>query len=148
MPPDFGHPPILSQDVAVTEPRAGAARILIVDDEPSIRRFAARVLLEQGFLVDEASDGAEALERLRAGAVLADVVVTDVVMPRLNGVELVHELAESHPQIPVILMSGYAAAQLDGMGIVAPCGVLAKPFPAERLVEEVRRCLPASDAAA
>jgi CheY-like chemotaxis protein len=132
----------------VTEPRAGAARILIVDDEPSIRRFAARVLLEEGFLVDEASDGAEALERLRAGAVLADVVVTDVVMPRLNGVELVHELAESHPQIPVILMSGYAAAQLDGMGIVAPCGVLAKPFRAERLVEEVRRCLPASNAAA
>jgi CheY-like chemotaxis protein len=132
----------------VTEPRAGAARILIVDDEPSIRRFAVRVLSEEGFLVEEASDGAEALERLRAGAAVVDVVVSDVVMPRLNGVELVHELAASHPQIPVILMSGYAAAQLDGMGIVAPCGVLAKPFPAERLVEEVRRCLPASNAAA
>ena len=132
----------------MTESRAGAARILIVDDEPSVRRFAARVLSEEGFLVDEASDGAEALDHVRTGAGVVDVVVTDVVMPRLNGVELVHQLAESHPHIPVILMSGYAAAQLDGMGIVAPCGLLAKPFPAERLVEEVRRCLPASNAAA
>ena len=42
-------------------------------------------------------------------------------------------------------MSGYAAAQLEGMGIAPPCGMLAKPFSAERLVEEVRRCLPGAD---
>lgn len=132
----------------MTEPSAAAARILIVDDEPSVRRFAARALLEEGFLVEEAADGIEALELVRAGAVRVDVVVTDVVMPRLNGVELAHALAVLNPQLPVILMSGYASAQLEGMGIVVPCAVLAKPFPAERLVEEVRRCLPAPNAAA
>ena len=58
--------------------------ILVVDDEPSIRRFAARVLLEEGFPVREAADGAQALEIVRAGGV--SVLVSDVVMPRLNGV--------------------------------------------------------------
>ena len=127
----------------MTEPRSGTARILIVDDEPAVRRFAARVLLEEGFLVVEAADGAEALALVRTLAV--DVVVSDVVMPRLNGVELLHALAVSHPQLPVILMSGYAMARLEGMGIAAPCGMLPKPFPAQRLVEEVRRCLPGAD---
>jgi two-component system cell cycle sensor histidine kinase/response regulator CckA len=124
----------------VTEPRAGSARILIVDDEPAVRRFAARALLEEGFLVQEAGDGVEALGLIRTMSV--SVVVTDVVMPRLNGVELLRELSATYPDLPVILMSGYAAAQLEGMGIAAPCGILVKPFGADRLVEEVWRCLP------
>ncbi len=73
------------------------------------------------------------------------VVVSDVVMPRLNGVELLQALAASHPHLPVILMSGYATGQLDGMGIASPCGVLSKPFSGERLLEELRRCLAESD---
>jgi two-component system cell cycle sensor histidine kinase/response regulator CckA len=113
--------------------------ILVVDDEPSIRRFAARALLEEGFPVREAADGAQALEMVHAGGV--SVLVSDVVMPRLNGVQLMEALARSHPQLPVLLMSGYAAPELEGMGIAAPCGLLTKPFSAEQLVEEVRRCL-------
>lgn len=117
--------------------------ILVVDDEPSIRRFAARVLLEEGFAVREAADGAQALEIVHLGGISA--LVSDVVMPRLNGVQLMEALARSHPQLPVLLMSGYAAPELDGMGIAAPCGLLTKPFPAELLVEEVRRCLGGTD---
>ena len=113
--------------------------ILVVDDEPSIRRFAARVLLEEGFDVLEAADGEQALQIVEAGGV--SVLVSDVVMPRLNGVQLMERLARSHPQLPVLLMSGYAARELQGMGIAAPCALLTKPFAAERLVEEVRRCL-------
>jgi DNA-binding NtrC family response regulator len=124
----------------VTEAHTASARILIVDDEPSVRRFAARALLGEGFLVQEAADGVEALALVRDMSV--DVVVTDVVMPRLNGVELLRELSATHPDLPVILMSGFAATQLEGMGIAAPCGLLVKPFGADRLVEEVRRCLP------
>ena len=118
--------------------------ILVVDDEPSIRRFAARALLEEGFPVREAADGAQALEIVRAGGV--SVLVSDVVMPRLNGVQLMEALARSHPRLPVLLMSGYAAAELDGMGIAPPCGCWPSHSRAERLVEEVRRCLPGGSA--
>jgi DNA-binding NtrC family response regulator len=121
--------------------RAGAgATVLLVDDESAVRRFAGRVLERDGFTVREARDGAEALELVRQGGSFA-VVVSDIVMPRLNGVELMQALAISHPDLPVILMSGYATAALSDLGIVAPCSILAKPFPPERLLEEVRRCI-------
>jgi DNA-binding NtrC family response regulator len=122
--------------------RAGTGQsVLLVDDEGAVRRFAGRVLEREGYRVREARDGAEALEFLRQGGASFDVVVTDIVMPRLNGVELMHALAKSHPYLPVILMSGYATAALSDLGIVAPCSILPKPFPPERLLEEVRRCI-------
>jgi two-component system cell cycle sensor histidine kinase/response regulator CckA len=114
---------------------------LVVDDETSVRRFARRALVEEGFVVEEAADGVEALTLVRSGTRAVDAVVSDIVMPRLNGVQLVQELARSHPGLPILLMSGYAAAQLETMGIAAPCGLLGKPFSAGQLVEEVRRCL-------
>jgi two-component system cell cycle sensor histidine kinase/response regulator CckA len=116
-------------------------RILVVDDEPLVRRFAARVLEEEGFLVSEAADGAEALRLLREQVPAVDAVVPDIVMPRLNGVELLQILSSSHPQLPVLLMSGYASGELEGMGIAAPCAILPKPFAPERLIEALRRCL-------
>jgi len=124
----------------LSELRPTSRRILVVDDEPTVRRFASRVLVEGGFLVEEAMDGAAALERVIGGSPL-DAVVSDVVMPRLNGVELMRALAATHPDLPVILMSAYATTQLEGMGIAAPCAILAKPFSGDRLIEEVRRCL-------
>ena len=119
------------------------ARILVVDDEPNVRRFAARALSEEGFAVLEAGDGAEALATVHAGGV--DVLVCDIVMPRLNGVQLMEALSSTHPQLPIVLMSGYAQRELEYMGIAAPCALLTKPFSAERLVEEVRRCLGDAD---
>ena len=113
----------------------------MVDDEPLVRRFASRVLEEEGFFVSEAADGAEALRLLRDEVPNADAVVSDIVMPRLNGVELLQILSSTHPQLPVLLMSGYASAELEDMGIPAPCAILPKPFAPERLVEELRRCL-------
>src|SRR5437773_9579163 len=101
--------------------RAGAgASILVVDDETAVRRFAARVLEREGYLVSEANDGAEALELVRVETSVFGVVVSDIVMPRMNGVELLQALAESHPDLPVILMSAYATAELAERGISAP----------------------------
>ncbi|HEX2638735.1 MAG TPA: response regulator [Gemmatimonadales bacterium] len=116
-------------------------QVLVVDDEHAIRRFAARVLLEAGYVVHEAADGAEALAFITAVGAAVDVVVSDIVMPRLNGVELVEALASTHPALPVILMTGFGAGALAERGIAAPCAVLAKPFAAERLLDEVRRCV-------
>lgn len=115
--------------------------VLVVDDEPAIRRFACRVLREAGYGVEEAADGADALSLIRSGAVEPDAVLSDIVMPRMTGVELLQSLSLERPGLPVILMSGYGTDQLKRRGIVSPCSVLAKPFPPDLLLAEVKRCI-------
>lgn len=115
-------------------------QVLVVDDEPLVRHFTARVLVGEGYAVHEAGDGLEAMAILESGRSV-DCVVSDVVMPRLDGVKLLEALAVRQPGLPVILMSAYGTAQLAERGIAAPCAVLRKPFAPERLVEEVRRCI-------
>ncbi len=117
-------------------------RILVVDDESAVRGYVCRVLGAEGYAVGEAVDGAEALELVRSEPDGWDLIVSDIVMPRCNGVEVHQTIANIAPGISVILMSGYATAQLAELGIAAPCGVLIKPFDAEQLLDEVRRCLP------
>lgn len=122
--------------------RAGSGvSVLVVDDEDAVRRFATRVLARDGYTVTEAQDGAEALGLFKDGNPPPDIVVSDIVMPRLNGVELMQAISVSHPGVPVILMSGYASEALSAMGIATPCGIISKPFPAERLLAEVHRCV-------
>lgn len=120
--------------------RDKAKRILVVEDESVIRRLSCRMLAEGEYETCEAADGAEALASLRAGLTV-DLVLSDIAMPELNGVQLLEALAVSHPDLPVLLMTGYAVDELTSRGIPAPCGVLKKPFTSERLLEEVRRCL-------
>ena len=128
----------LAHEAHVPPPPAPCA--LVVDDEAPVRRFAVRVLQHDGFRVLEAADGAEALELLQNQPESVDVVVSDIVMPRMNGVELMEALSVSYPQVPVVLMSGYAGNQLHELGIAAPCSIVAKPFSQERLLAEVHRC--------
>jgi DNA-binding NtrC family response regulator len=116
-------------------------QILVVDDEPGVRQLAARILLEEGFRVHEAVDGREALDFIERGQASLDAVVSDIVMPRLNGVQLLQSLATSHPDLPILLMSGYGIDELAQRDIASPCGVIAKPFTPEYLLSEVRRCI-------
>jgi two-component system cell cycle sensor histidine kinase/response regulator CckA len=115
--------------------------VLVVDDEAAVRRFACRVLERAGYGVFEAIDGLEAWELIQGQTVALEVVVSDIVMPRMNGVELMQALAVSQPSLAVILMSGYATSALSELGIVAPCSILTKPFLAEHLLAEVDRCI-------
>jgi two-component system cell cycle sensor histidine kinase/response regulator CckA len=117
--------------------------ILVVDDEPVVRQIAARILTEEGYAVLEAADGLEAFELVQRQATALSLVLSDIVMPRLTGIELVERLSVSNPLLPVVLMSAYGAVQLAERGVAPPCGVLAKPFRPARLLEEVRRCLAA-----
>jgi len=127
---------------SAASPRTAAGTsVLVADDESAVRHFAVRVLEREGYGVVEARDGMEALELIKRDGTLVEVVVSDIVMPRLNGVELMQALSVSHPDLPVILMSGYATEALAELGIAAPCAILSKPFPSERLLEEVRRCI-------
>jgi two-component system, cell cycle sensor histidine kinase and response regulator CckA len=117
------------------------ASLLVVDDETAVRRFACRVLERAGYGVFEAIDGVEALEFIHGQRVVLEAVVSDIVMPRMNGVELMRALSAEQPELPVILMSGYATAALSELGIATPCSILPKPFTAERLLAEVSRCI-------
>jgi two-component system cell cycle sensor histidine kinase/response regulator CckA len=124
--------------------RSGPARLLVVDDEEAVRWVVSRTLEAEGYEVTQAGNGQEALEALaRNGRV--DAVLTDVVMPRLGGRELVERLAAEYPDLPVIWMSGYPrdAAFGDAM----PNGVhpfLQKPIPPDVLVRTVEGVLGAT----
>lgn len=114
-----------------------ATAVLVVDDDPAIRRLVEYVLAGSGFVVRVAADGQEALEALRREP--PDLVVSDVAMPRLDGVELIRRLRAQGDTTPVLLCS--AAERVD-----VPAGVpfIAKPFALDRLLDAVHAALPAA----
>ncbi|WP_432822134.1 sensor histidine kinase [Trichloromonas sp.] len=86
--------------------RTNSATVMLVDDDPLVRDSAARLLTEDGFTVFPCGDGQEALERLRDVSV--DVVLSDIKMPGFSGIELLAKIRVSDPELPVLLMTGYA----------------------------------------
>ncbi|MCH7710908.1 MAG: PAS domain S-box protein, partial [Proteobacteria bacterium] len=86
----------------------GVGTVLLVEDEDAVRMIGARALTSKGYKVIEASDGEGALEVIRAGEEAIDLVITDVVMPNIDGPTLVREVREIHPDMKVIFISGYA----------------------------------------
>ncbi len=122
------------------------AQILVVDDEELVRRFAARVLRGRGYEVVEAGDGRRALTKVEELGRDLRLVLSDIVMPHMNGVELTERLSVLRPDLPVILMSGYSPKELMARGIAAPCALLCKPFLPSELIAEVSRCLDVSAA--
>ena len=87
-------------------PKPAAARILVVDDEASIRRTLREILEYEGLKVDEARDGVEALKKVRERSY--DAALLDIKMPRKDGLEALAELVEGWPELPVIMISGHA----------------------------------------
>ncbi|HBZ70845.1 MAG TPA: hybrid sensor histidine kinase/response regulator, partial [Deltaproteobacteria bacterium] len=119
----------------------GQETVLLVEDEPLVGRLAERVLVQAGYRVAYASDGLDArgVFRERNGAI--DLLVTDVVMPRMGGPQLAELLRAEEPGLPVLFLSGHNdGAVLSGMA-EAGTSFLAKPFSAEALSSEVRRLL-------
>jgi len=119
-----------------------AIPILVVDDEPGVRLLACQTLQRAGYAALEAEDGAQAVEVLeRYGGVVA-LVVSDIRMPKLDGIELEQICRERWPALPVILMSGEVTrdwvARLVRQGAHP---VLRKPFLGDTLVEMVRSIL-------
>ena len=118
------------------------ARILVVDDEPSVRRMLKRLLSEQGYAVVEAGDGSEALEIVIRDESGLDLVITDVKMPVMSGKELGRLLKVTLPGLPVLYISAYAA---DGAIVPAdpgsPAPFLRKPFEPDDLILKVSMML-------
>jgi CheY-like chemotaxis protein len=116
-------------------------RILVVDDEPMVRFLLVRFLEEEGHLVDEAEDGADALERLSQRAY--DLLMTDVHMPRMSGIDLVRAVRRQGNRIPLIVMDSYPDLFTESEVGAEAFALLAKPFD----LSEVRRVLQAAGTA-
>jgi CheY-like chemotaxis protein len=122
------------------QPAGGSETLLVVEDDAPIRALLVRSLAARGYRVVQASDGEEALAAARVQDGRIDLLLTDVVMPRMGGPELTRRLRELLPHVQVIYMSGYTADALaEASGPVAD-GFLSKPFTpdeASRLVRAV-----------
>jgi CheY-like chemotaxis protein len=140
--PEFTGPAAELPAIAAPHSPRGAETILIVEDEAAVRRMAARALAGQGYTILEAENGAEALELLARTTGPVDLVLTDVVMPRLNGRELGERLAAERPELPVLFMSGYTDDDIVRRGMLYPDSpFLQKPFMPADLSRKVREVL-------
>lgn len=123
-------------------PFVGTGTILIVDDEPSVRGAARRVLVRAGFAVLEAVDGADALRVFDAHDGQVSAALIDVSMPNMNGAECLAHLRARRAMLPVLMSSGYDAEDTaQRMVARGEAGFLQKPYTAAALVDAVRRML-------
>jgi two-component system, cell cycle sensor histidine kinase and response regulator CckA len=115
---------------------------MLVEDDDPVRSFAARALRNKGYTVIEAKSGEAALERIRDMAGGIDLLVTDVVMPQIDGPCLVRRARELQPAIKVIFISGYAEdAFRERLGSDTDIHFLAKPFSLKQLAAKVKEVL-------
>jgi DNA-binding NtrC family response regulator len=126
--------------VSSTDPSRRA--ILVVDDELGVRRFACQVLEREGYRTVEANGGRDALALLSADPSRVALVLSDIRMPGMNGLQLEQAIHDEWPELPVILMSGEATREwVVRLVRDAPLRVLRKPFEREELLVRVRELL-------
>jgi len=115
-----------------------------VDDEENIRKIVRLTLTKAGYDVEEAEDGGKAIEVLNTGEnpLMVDVIICDIRMPRINGVEAIEYFLAQYPSIPIIVQTGYPDLQLSTsllkQGVV---DYLVKPVDREKLLGAVERAL-------
>lgn len=120
----------------------GSETILLVEDEEMVRGLARRILEALDYRVVEAGDATEAMERAREMGNEVDLLLTDVVMPRISGRQLAESLRDERPSLPVLFMSGYTDDALMQHGALSPGqGFLQKPFTPLSLSRKIREVL-------
>jgi two-component system cell cycle sensor histidine kinase/response regulator CckA len=123
---------------------AVAARVLVVEDDELVRGLAARLLTLDGYQILQAGSADQALALTAPGSPAIDLLLTDVLMPGMSGVELAEKLRERVPGLAVVFMSGYATELLAKQGLRSEAGsFVAKPFGTEALGKAVREALDA-----
>ena len=120
--------------------------VLLVDDDEALRRLLSTVLTKEGFHVIEAADGAQALELAAAYADTIDLLLTDVIMPNVNGPALAARLVQDRPGTAVLFISGYAERKLL-LGKHPESILLQKPFTPDALIAAARRVLASKERA-
>ncbi len=125
------------------------SRILVVDDDPQLRKMVALILTQAGHVAIEAPNGRKAVEEHRRDAV--QLVITDIVMPEQEGIETIEALRQGWPELPIIAISGGLANSKIYLALAAKLGAqqtLAKPFTPEQLLSVVAEVLAAPQAPA
>jgi CheY-like chemotaxis protein len=116
------------------------ATILLVDDDPALRQFVRRILTQQGFHVFDAADGAEALEVASTYPDRIHLLLTDVIMPKVNGLVLAERLLQERPDVSVMYMSGYIERSVV-LAKQPESILLLKPFTPADLIRAVGQVL-------
>jgi two-component system cell cycle sensor histidine kinase/response regulator CckA len=115
--------------------------ILVVEDAEEIRRLVCGMLALQGYNCLSASDGVDALQMIENRAESVDLLLTDMVMPKMTGSDLARHVAREHPHIRILLMSGFSDDPLVRSFEHLPAIFIAKPFTAATLCAKVRQAL-------
>ena|SRR5688572_3367986 len=127
---------------AEATPRAGGQTILVVDDEELVRAYVATALRAAGYEVLTASDGREAMRVVYGEARTPALLLTDIDMPGMGGVELAARLTAERPGMQVLLMTGRPESVEPALDRAVVAGVLLKPFSTDELWQAVARCVP------
>jgi two-component system cell cycle sensor histidine kinase/response regulator CckA len=142
--------PAAGVDTRVEEPvgerevtRGGDERVLVVDDEPGVRKLVGRILRARGYDVFETEDGPSALALLTSSDRPMDLVVTDLVMPKMSGTRLAEEIQQRWPLVKLLFVSAFARGDARKNGLIANVPVLQKPFTPQQIEKTVRTLLDA-----
>jgi DNA-binding NtrC family response regulator len=120
---------------------SGGAKVLVVDDEPLVRRVCEMVLESNNFRPIIASNGAEALDCYRRSLEEIVLVLSDIGMPIMSGIDMAREMFVIKPHANIILMTGYDAQLVVPGDLKRLCSLINKPFTAGQLIAAVRKCL-------
>ncbi len=144
------------RDVAVTKPTSGDNRasrqfaaikldqsptVLVVEDEAEVLEVACEILKAHGFTTVSAQNGAEALAYFETPGAMVDLVLSDVRMPRMNGPRMASELRKTHPETPVLFMSGYNELADTGQIHFFDNNLIRKPFEGSQLIRKIQEML-------
>ncbi len=140
-----GDLPVLPAPPKEASSWAGGGHILLVEDEDMVRAVATRALVRAGYTITPASDGEEGLEKfqaqLAAGGAPFDMIVSDVVMPSMDGPAMAREIRKLAPTLPVLFMSGYAEEQLRNEINIKHMFFIPKPFSIQQISDKVGQVL-------
>jgi len=118
-----------------------SGRVLVVDDEETVRKVARRVLEARGFTVDSADGGLAALQKVRETPGRFDAVLLDLTMPDMSGAATLEEIRRLRPDLPVVLSSGYSQNESNARAMAAAAGFIQKPYRPAELVEAIRSAM-------
>ncbi|MFZ4695288.1 MAG: PAS domain S-box protein [Verrucomicrobiia bacterium] len=139
-------PPLAKAPSSGERMGAGTETLLLVEDEEALRRVTTEMLRSEGYHVIHASEAREALLALNNASISIDLMLSDVVMPGMQGTDLAMEALRLRPEMKVILMSGYSEHKvLDQVLLQKEIAFLAKPIPEEQLLRKLREVLDARD---